>query len=54
MKKYFLLLVLLGICAGAAWYVTKEAAKPQDAVLAYQDKIMSGTKEELCQTKSSI
>lgn len=35
MKKYFILLALLVICAGAVWYFSNEPAKPQDAVLAY-------------------
>lgn len=35
MKKYFILLALLVICAGAVWYFSNEPVKPQDAVLAY-------------------
>lgn len=45
MKRYLILLAVLVICAGAAWYFTNASAKPaQDAVLAYLDN--SGDREE--------
>lgn len=38
MKRYLILLAVLVVCAGAAWYFTNASAKPaQDAVLAYLD-----------------